>query len=964
MSYNRVHIVKLSLIFLMLGGWIFRISACDMSAMIVKDGFSFNFSYNSTNFTAPLDYLDFVKIRSSAVNNYDGYGVFYYNQTASSAWYQTGMQTYYTKAPPKFAADWQWEMDAAINHLQVKDNPADIILSHARRGTGGNGNHPFRFQLNGKTYTFMHNGSISSLKEILFAETFGDPLWRKDHPSNWAPANSANSSDYIDSEVFFHWLMKNIIASDGSVLMGLRKSLALPVPGLNSAAGNTVHDNLNRNRLNFVFSDGEMLYVYRGTPVSGTSYNLCYKDNKSFWAIKTQDEADGMTIRQHQLVCLTKYTDPIVISHFSNPQIIPDCFIKNANLPVSGLQCLTSDLDLTAGMNLFVKANSILEVGSQCRIKLNNAKLIIEDNAELRLGNGSEVLVDGIRSALIIKGGGRLSGYRDQQNDCDGDRVTVKNGGQLKIGDNAKRSSIYSRSQQKWSGFMISAESFSDDYFINCDIKDISAIISDNYQPLYTGNLTIANCDLKNLNSLMVNNINQLTVVNSRLSNFDFSGLTIFASGAEIRNCAISNNGFDAVEASYPSANDLQISGSNFTQNLGHGINISNRTVYSLSGNRISENQLNGFNLDYTLPVQSRAAIYGNWISNNGKIEFSAAEDDYRLIYSGCNEIFDYRTNPYSRPEYLLAINQSSGSRVNVFGNSIPQQNNAQYFYPDYELFDFNLYPAITSEAAVELNSALNQIESHRYSQARTTLEHLVFEHSNSPESKSALHWLLHLEKKHRNNFQLFREVLKSVQLPENSYSDNYLNKIFISSYLAENDFRSAMPLLETSIATDTSKVEKVRSMLDMAYCEYNLLAHSLSEISFAGYSVNLENSAAFLPYWYKLKHKLNNLAAADLGSLEISSENSPVVSLSGNYPNPFNSETTIRFNVSAESQVEITVYNVSGQTVNQYEFGKISAGTHSYRWDAGGQKVTSGVYYYRIEADKSSIVSRMILLK
>jgi len=976
MSYCRINIVISALIYLLLLFGFRTIYACDMSALIAKDGFSLNFNSNSNNFTAPADYITFIKNRSSSIINYDGYGVFFYKQnsqftsnnsesakTLSEAWYQTGMQTYYTKAPPKVAADWQWEMDAALTSLQTAQSGAEIVLSHARRGTGGSGNHPFRFVLHGKTYSFMHNGSIGAIKDLLFAQTFGDPAWRSAHPSNWAPQSSTNSADYIDSEVFFHWLMKNIIDSDGSVLMGLRKSLAYPVPGLNNAEGNTIHDNLSRNKLNFVFSDGEMLYVYRGTPESGTSYNLSYKDNKSFWGIKTQEDADGIPIMQHQLVCLSKFSIPMVFSNFSNPEIEPDCFIKSANQPVSGLKCLISDVNLTAGKTLLVKANSILEIGNKCRINLQNAKLIIEENAELRLGNGSEIIVDGNRSALIINGGGRLSGYRAQQDGQNGDLVVVKNGGQLRIGDNSKRSIIYSRSSQKWSGFKISSVNLSEDYFINCDISDLSVILADNQAVNSMGNLSIVNCKLKNLNSLMINNINQLSLFDSKLENFGYSGLNIFASGAKVSNCVITGSEFDAVEANYNSRRDLRINGNLFKQNLGHGINIFNRAVSSISQNQISENKLNGVNLKNALPLQKRAAITNNRIANNGRTEFSALSDDYRLIYNGENSVSDMYVNSAYRPNYLMAIMDSTGRKVNVSGNHIPQYDYQNNFYPAYELFDFQHFSGLISIIEDKLNSALMMIENRSYDQARIVLEQLVVDYKNSNEAKSALIWLLNLEKIDRHNFPLFRSFIDSLTPSENSPLGKHLKEIIISSYLAETDFKSALPLLQQNINTTSSKSNKIRSMMDMAYCQYNILSKNLAENSFIGYSVALENSSDFLPCWYKLKNELNQLAIADSGSLSIEN-NLPAIVSEDNYPNPFNSATTIRFKLNAESKVRLTIFNISGQQVHQFDFGKITQGSHTYRWNAGNQNLASGLYYYRIEADNFSTVSRMMLVK
>lgn len=88
---------------------------------------------------------------------------------------------------------------------------------------------------------------------------------------------------------------------------------------------------------------------------------------------------------------------------------------------------------------------------------------------------------------------------------------------------------------------------------------------------------------------------------------------------------------------------------------------------------------------------------------------------------------------------------------------------------------------------------------------------------------------------------------------------------------------------------------------------------------------------------------------------------------LEQNYPNPFNPDTEIGFALPAASQVEITVYNVLGQTVNTLVNDYMEAGTYSVRWDgtnSDGSSVSSGVYFYRIQADGFNKTKKMMLLK
>jgi hypothetical protein len=84
------------------------------------------------------------------------------------------------------------------------------------------------------------------------------------------------------------------------------------------------------------------------------------------------------------------------------------------------------------------------------------------------------------------------------------------------------------------------------------------------------------------------------------------------------------------------------------------------------------------------------------------------------------------------------------------------------------------------------------------------------------------------------------------------------------------------------------------------------------------------------------------------------------------NYPNPFNAGTVIPFSLKAPSDWTLTVYNVMGQVVRNYN-GYNEAGQVSVNWDGadqGGTAVSSGVYFYRIQAGTWGATRKMTLVK
>ncbi|MDD3536504.1 MAG: choice-of-anchor J domain-containing protein, partial [Candidatus Cloacimonetes bacterium] len=97
--------------------------------------------------------------------------------------------------------------------------------------------------------------------------------------------------------------------------------------------------------------------------------------------------------------------------------------------------------------------------------------------------------------------------------------------------------------------------------------------------------------------------------------------------------------------------------------------------------------------------------------------------------------------------------------------------------------------------------------------------------------------------------------------------------------------------------------------------------------------------------------------------------QNAPAVAneLKGNYPNPFNPETTISYSMVNAGPVNIDIYNQKGQLVKNLVNGNATAGNHTIVWngtDNNGKNVSSGIYYYKMNAGKYSSTKKMIMMK
>jgi len=130
-------------------------------------------------------------------------------------------------------------------------------------------------------------------------------------------------------------------------------------------------------------------------------------------------------------------------------------------------------------------------------------------------------------------------------------------------------------------------------------------------------------------------------------------------------------------------------------------------------------------------------------------------------------------------------------------------------------------------------------------------------------------------------------------------------------------------------------------------------------------------NEEEYIYYVSAVYSHINEIASELVTVQPVSADDEVVVplvtGLDGNYPNPFNPETAIRFTLAREGAVMVDIYNVRGQKVRSLAGGMYEAGVHNVVWngrDDNGRSVGNGVYFYRMVADEYRGVRKMVLLK
>ena len=115
--------------------------------------------------------------------------------------------------------------------------------------------------------------------------------------------------------------------------------------------------------------------------------------------------------------------------------------------------------------------------------------------------------------------------------------------------------------------------------------------------------------------------------------------------------------------------------------------------------------------------------------------------------------------------------------------------------------------------------------------------------------------------------------------------------------------------------------------------------------------------------YWYKLIDVNISGIRTEHGPISVKVPLMPIeFKLFQNYPNPFNPSTSIEFTLPKANDVRVEVFNIAGQNIETLLNKSMPAGYHEVEFNA--QNLSSGIYFYKIQAGKFQDVKKMILIK
>lgn len=178
------------------------------------------------------------------------------------------------------------------------------------------------------------------------------------------------------------------------------------------------------------------------------------------------------------------------------------------------------------------------------------------------------------------------------------------------------------------------------------------------------------------------------------------------------------------------------------------------------------------------------------------------------------------------------------------------------------------------------------------------------------------------------------------------------------------NDLCYGAAVIENDLVMIQAYTSSISEGTEMHLVTWDGAKSQVSPLSF-----NLYDSAAdqFSPCSSLIKEN-TDFYYVKLGNNEQSGDTSEITPMRiTNYPNPFNPTTTIMYSVPKDGEVKLHIYNLKGQLVKILVSESKKSGSYKITWngdDQSGNRVSSGLYFTRIESNGKALTNKMLMLK
>lgn len=987
------------------------IAECDMMGMVSSKGRFLSWENQGSGFyDDPQDYLNWIKARSTGSTskpNPDGYGLLYYpedgsfyyntsneNDPNNQAWYLTGTNTYYNHTDPTDSNNDQFDLGEA--KILNDGTAAALVLGHARQGTGGVGNHPFRFDYNGKTYSFIHNGFTKTENYDYLNSSLINYLnsisWSYD--SNWNPSGTVYN-DWVDSEVLFHYIMAHIIAVEGDTYKGLYEALNDTLFNIS----NQIQDPTTFHHIvNFALSDGESIYLFRN--FSDADHKLSINTNLfngglAFRTGGASQDSWGTELPINNLIVLSPdglFPTQTNLWYVFNSSITTDNLLSGTittNTLIDTVIFVTDDLTIASNAELTIGDGGTLYFWNGRDITVEGT-LTLEDGATINLDNGTTVYVEDT-GVFNLEWGCEVSGETSTtygatppgqqpggEPSYHGDRIIARDGGKITTKtklqyDTTPGDEIIIKGQngQQWDGIFIDTpNNLTDLWFVNCDISGIDnfSIRTPGFATSAPVNLNLIYTDFHDAGEIVVRNGHTLTM-HGEAGNYsyiqnNYGSISAYESpidleyvciGGETENDNLGNGSgiylYDsALQSSY-------INNCNFQYNGDNGLTTNSVTIAEFNYNVIKENTKFGM-LCYDGTVFDRDEFKYITLSNNGLAEYAGYHTTFKMENLSANIMVDDDNYSGGLDNYLLMnLNWNETDAVNIKGTNIYSLDN---LYPTNSLA-WTYFPQITGSQEL-LNLAEIDFANENYTDARVLLYEILDDYLYSPEAIAACYYLYHIEVKTSTNCGQLRTYLDGLKIDTKEPIYNVVQMIYAKTLIKDNEYAIAIDILEDIVLNSDVPDEVITALIDQGYAYLQLLESGERALP----TRCSAKVTSFKEYQAKVRELETQYSFYPAEQEEPIPTTIEVLTVS-NYPNPFNPTTTISFNLATDSNVSVEVYNVKGQKVKTLLNQKMVAGNNNVVWngnDNNGNNVSSGIYFYKVETNQATVMKKIILLK
>lgn len=195
-----------------------------------------------------------------------------------------------------------------------------------------------------------------------------------------------------------------------------------------------------------------------------------------------------------------------------------------------------------------------------------------------------------------------------------------------------------------------------------------------------------------------------------------------------------------------------------------------------------------------------------------------------------------------------------------------------------------------------------------------------------------------------------------------------FINEWLISTLLQNSTAEYIGTGIEVTweLAEIDEKVEFIVSRKKTGKTSFDVLASpsiSKDEMRYTFIDTNIEKGSSYI---YRIDYPEDGETRTLFETEEISTP-AMALTLSQNCPNPFNPSTNISYYLPTSCNVRLEIFDASGRLVTVLQDGVQNSGSYNVDWNGTnsiGNSVSSGIYFYRITADKETISKKMVLLR